>query len=292
MPTIADRQNDPSLLRFLAAARAYYDRAQWWHRLRVLGTTVFGALGVIITLAAEDAAPYVGAAAGLWVLFARTLFDWLERTTFECAATAQEQFDSALFALPWNASIAGNRIADEDIADAARRAGVADVRDWYPAAADRLAWPANVAVCQRASAAWGRRTNNAYAFVVAAAGIAWLLVTVAVALAVDASLAAYLLGLFLPSQPALMDALAIWRTHREIARRKERVERAAEDLLLAGEVTAEACRGIQDQVFEIRRQPPRVPNFFYAARRERDQRAMEEAADALVTRASERRTLT
>ena len=156
MRKIANRQNDANIVRFLAAARAFYNRAQWWHRLRVVGTTAFGVVGVLIVIFDEDAAAYVGAAAGAWILVARTMFNWLERSAFDRGARAQEQFDTALFELPWNASIAGNRISDEDIADAVRRVGLNSVRDWYPARADALPWPRNVAVCQRASAAWGR----------------------------------------------------------------------------------------------------------------------------------------
>jgi hypothetical protein len=38
-------------------------------------------------------------------------------------------------------------------------------------------------------------------------------------------------------------------------------------------------------VFETRQRPSRVPNLFYRRRRERDQRSMEDAVEAIITRA-------
>jgi hypothetical protein len=282
--TIADRQNDQRLLRLHAAARHFYDRGQFWHRLRVTGTVAFVALGVVVTFRFHGAADYIAAAAGGWILFARTVFDWLERRAFSCGAKAQEQYDSELFGLSWNKNLAGRRLGDEDIVDAARGIELTTLRDWYPLDVDEVAWPRNAVLCQRSSAAWGRRTHTAYAVTVAIGAFGWLLVTVVIGVAAHASLSEYLIRLFLPSQPALMDGVDLVRTHARLAKHRERVEASAEELLLDVDTTGTDSRALQDQIFEIRRRPPRVPNWFYRLRRDRDERAMREAAGAILAR--------
>ncbi|MGH7188058.1 MAG: S-4TM family putative pore-forming effector, partial [Acetobacteraceae bacterium] len=262
----------------------YYDHGQFWHRLRVAGTTGFAALGVVVTFRYHGAADYVAAAAGAWLLFARTLFDWRERQAFACAAKAQEQCDCQLFSIPWNQGLAGYRLSAEDIASVARGYDRSKVRDWYPADADRADWPRNAILCQRSSAAWGRRTHKAYAGVVGAGAGLWLLATVIIGAAAHASLAEYLIRLFLPSQPALMDSVDLIRTHSSIAARRLRVEQRAEDLATNENATEADCRGLQDQMFEIRHKPPRVPNWFYRLRRKRDEQAMNDAARVLAAR--------
>jgi hypothetical protein len=282
--TIADRQNDQRLLRVHSAGRRFYDRGQLWHRLRVTGSTAFVALGVLVTFRYQGAAEYLAAAAGAWILFARTLFDWFERRSFLWGAKAQEQFDTELFGLAWNDSLVGRRLSEEDIADAARHVDPATLRDWYPLDVDEIAWPRNAALCQRSSAAWGRRTHAAYVWILTISVFGWLLVTIAIGVVEGASLSEYLIRLFLPSMPALMDGTDLARTHRQVAERRSHVEESAERLLLNVDTSQEDVRRLQDQIFEIRRQPPRVPNWFYRLRRQRDDRAMREAADALVAR--------
>jgi hypothetical protein len=284
---IADRQNDPNLLTSLAAARRYYDLGQRWHRLRVTGTIGFVALGVVVTFWYHGAAVYIAAAAGGWILFARTMFDYLERRAFVCGAKAQEQFDCELFSLPWNNGLAGNPLSAEHNARAARRykrKRPTKLHDWYPADVDKAAWPSNVILCQRASAAWARRTHSAYTWAVGTSSLLWLLATMVIGAAAHASLAEYLIRLFLPSQPALMDSVDLVRTHWLNAGRKARVENRAEQLLMNASASESDSRSLQDQIFEIRQHPPRVPDWFYRLRRRRDEEAMRDAVAAWLQR--------
>jgi hypothetical protein len=102
--------------------------------------------------------------------------------------------------------------------------------------------------------------------------------------AAHASLAEYLIRLFLPSQPALMDSVDLVRTHWLNAGRKARVENRAEQLLMNASASESDSRSLQDQIFEIRQHPPRVPDWFYRLRRRRDEEAMRDAVAAWLQR--------
>jgi hypothetical protein len=71
---------------------------------------------------------------------------------------------------------------------------------------------------------WSRRDHRAYGTTILITGVAWLALGVAVALARDLSLAAYLIKIFLPSSPALLDCTELARSHWRHATRRENAE--------------------------------------------------------------------
>jgi hypothetical protein len=298
---IAARQNKPDLIRLLAAAHWYYARAQAWHMLRVSGTIGFVLVGVLVTLRFHGATDYVAAAASAWLLLSRTLFEWRERSGIERGALIQEQWDTTLFGLAWNAELVGRHPTPEDVAEASSRIKGkrrARLHDWYSRRVDAAPWPTSVLLCQRSSVVWGRRRHTTQWAVIALAAASWLVATVIIGVATSISLADYLLRLFLPSMPAMVDAADLARAHHDIARRKQKIERSSDDLLerarATGAIDADACRRLQDQIFELRRRPPRISWAVYRFRRDQDNAAMDDAVDDLLRRlgfASEASTL-
>jgi hypothetical protein len=201
----------------------------------------------------------------------------------------QELWDTTLFGLDWNTELVGKRPAQEDIASASARVrGKRRERldNWYPRRVDEARWPVSALLCQRASAVWGRRRHatQGTGLVVATGG--WLLATIIIGLAADVSLADYLIRLFLPSTPAIVDATDLARAHCDLSQRKQKIELASDGLLEEersnGAVDAQDCRRLQDQIFEVRRRTPRVAWSIYSLRRKSDNAAMEDAVDELL----------
>lgn len=285
---IAERQNEPAMLQLLRADSWHYLRAKRWHMLRITGTLLFAAAAPVLTFWWHDGADQIAAAAGAWILLGRTVLMALEQREIRLAVTIQEQFDTDLFGLDWNSNLAGKKAAYEDIADAAKHIrSDKGLRDWYPDA-DKAPWPMNVVLCQRSSAVWGRRAHFAYGTTVLVIGAVWLLAGIVMGLAAHLSLGDYLLKLFLPSQPAFLDTIDIYRGHLRQSSNKGGVETAADDLWVAGvadpqAVTSVACRQLQDQSYLLRRHGPQIPRWFYKLRRGSDERAMRAAVDHLLT---------
>jgi hypothetical protein len=288
---ISERQNSPDMLTLLRAFTWHYRRAKRWHGVRIAGALGFAAAAPIVTFWLPSAADVVAAIAGAWVLLGRTLIAVAEGRELKMAVTIQEQFDTDLFGLDWNGALAGVKIAPEDVTEAARH--IHDdsmLRNWYASTAG-VPRPLDILLCQRASAVWGRRTHSDYALTLAALGCAWFLAGLVMAVFAQLSLAGYLIKLFLPSQPAYLDAVDLFRSHWRQSDHKRLIERQA-DIIWdracsesgADSVSLSDCRAIQNESYRLRRHGPQVAQWFFRLRRDRDEQAMRDGVSALVAR--------
>jgi hypothetical protein len=288
---ISERQNTEHSVQLLRADSRYYLLAKRVHAVRMAGMLVLALLAPVLLFRFSSWADAVAAIAGAWVLAGRTGLSWLEDRWIAKAVTIQEQFDVEVFDIEWNTALAGARAAPEDIHSAARRYSsekkIERLKNWYPTSVDEAPWPLNVVLCQRSSAVWGRRGHYVYALVVLGLGIAWFLAGIVMAVADHATLAAYLIVVFLPSQPAFLDTIDLFRGHLQQSEAKGAIEIRTTDLWNRGvgdasAVTEQACREVQDQAYTLRRRGVQIPQVMYWLRRKQDEAAMQAAAADLV----------
>jgi len=280
---IKQRQDEPQHLRRLLAYSHLYRVAQRWHRIRAFGTFVLATVAPIVALLVPPSSDIIAAIAAAWLVAGRTVLSWLEEHSILRAVRVQELYDTRLFKLPWNTALAGREPAPEDVAAAA-----AHIRDWYCIDLGDVPWPGDVLLCQRMSMIWSRRDHRAYGTTVLITGIAWFLLGLGVALARDLSLASYLIKIFLPSSPALLDCAELARAHWRHATRREQAEHEIRDLWNAHQtdpagIDPAACREIQDTAYLLRRDGPRVPEYFYRLRQRGTIAALSSGAAALVS---------
>lgn len=269
---IKQRQDEPPHLQRLLAYSYLYRNAQRWRRARALGAFVLAATAPVITLLVPAAGDAIAAISAGWLVIGRTGLTWIEQRGTGQAARTQELYDTGLFLLPWNTALVGRPPAPEDIAAAARH--IKDdtpYRDWYSIDLGTTPWPGDVLLCQRQSMVWGRRDHHAYGTALLAAGIAWLIAGVLIAVFRELTLASYLVKIFLPSSPAFLDSLEVARAHWRHAAAREEVENHIYDLWQAhkddpASIPVGQCREIQDAAFLLRRDGPRVPGLFYKLR--------------------------
>ncbi len=280
-------------MELLCAATWHYGAAKKWHLVRVVGTLGFALAAPVITFWVPQVAAWVAALAALWVLAGRTFLAKAEDAEMRSGVTAQEQFDTGVFGLPWHEALAGRPLAHEDVVHASDHI-TGDARaknlNWY-ADTTVAPWPLNVVICQRASAAWSRRAHINYARVLTIAAWAWFIAGIIMGVAANVSLTGYLIMLFLPSQPAFLDAIELIRSHRAAGEQKGRVETMTEHLLAKGAadpgaVTVTDCRAVQDHSYRLRRHSPQVAEWYYRIRRDRDEQAMKRATERKVAQLS------
>jgi hypothetical protein len=277
-------------MELLCASTWHYKVAKRWHLVRVTGTLGFALAAPVITFWLPQAASWVATFAALWVLAGRTFLGKAEDSEMHAAVTAQEQFDTELFGLPWHETLAGRQLAGEDILEASNHIkGAARDRkkNWY-ANADNAPWPLNVVLCQRSSAAWSRRSHQRYAQILATAAGSWFVAGIIMGIAAHVSLSGYLIMLFLPSQPAFLDAMELIRSHRTTAEQRGRIEAQADKLWERGLsnralVTANECRVLQDLNYRQRRHYPQVAESYYRFRRARDEDAMKRTVERMLS---------
>ena len=287
---ISVRQNADENIELLRADTWYYLRAKRWHAIRITGTLLLALAAPVLLFWNPSWAYWIGALAGLWVLAGRTVLSWVDERNVRKAVTIQEEFDVGLFDLEWNEALAGRKVAPEDIHTASMKVHkekkLKKLRDWYPDA-DQVPWPLNVVLCQRSSAVWGRREHFRYAYLVLGLGIAWFIAGLVMFSVAHVSLAEYLVIVFLPSQPAFLDTIDLFRGHLRIGRDKEAIEVQTTKLwndgtTSPGSVTEQDCREVQDQTYRLRRSGMQIPQIVYNALRNQDEDAMRAAVDRYV----------
>jgi len=278
-------------MELLRADTWYYLRAKHWHAAKIAGTLLLALAAPVVLFWAPSWGDWLGALAGAWVLLGRTVIAWRDDQNVRTAVTIQEEFDVGLFDLDWNEALAGPKVAHEEIHIGARKVTkekeLDKLRNWYPDA-DRVPWPLNVVLCQRSSAVWGRRDHFRYAYLVLTLGITWFVVGLIMFSVAKVSLAEYLVTVFLPSQPAFLDTIDLFKGHLGMARDKEALEVQTTKLWERGStslasVTAQDCREVQDQAYRLRRSGMQIPQIVYSILRNQDEDAMRAAVDRYVT---------
>lgn len=255
------QNNEDSLRRRLAASH-FYKIGKWLHRGGTSFTVTLALASPLVLLFRPGLGPILGAFAGLWIFASRLILEPFKREFQLKGATAQEQFDCVVLGVDWNDSLV-RRLSDEEIRAASRsRTGVTEARDWYPTDED-MAWPTSVLMCQRSNAVWARRQHRAYGRLVVFAALAWAVFGIVVAVADAASLSAYLVTIALPSLPAFLDASEVYQGHAAAASSRQLLEDQTDALLASGAAGRQDLREIQDQLFNLRREAPLVPEWFY-----------------------------
>ncbi|MHA6779630.1 S-4TM family putative pore-forming effector [Pseudonocardia saturnea] len=271
---ITRRQNQPDHLARLRAYSRLYSVAQRWRRVRVLGTLILAITGPLLALSNIDTKGVLGAISAAWLILGRTVLSGLEQRARNQAVTVHELYDTELFRLPWNDALAGRRPLPDDVAASARRQPDHQrFHTWFTVDLAGVPWPADVLLCQRQSTVWGRGDHRSYATTVAVLGAICLLTGVAIAVTMGLTLADYLVKLFLPTAPALLDSIELSRSHRGTSATRTDDVAAIDDLYEAhrddlSAISVNEVRAIQDASFTARIDTPRVPGWFYKIRRQ------------------------
>ena len=288
--TIKTRQNENDALRLLIAQRRIYRHAKRWLGVRWFGMVLIGIAAPIVAVLWSSVAVAVGAIAGAWIFAGRTFLSVVQSKITAQAASVQEQFDFYVFGMPDTtarstlpsreriAAVAGSDITIRDTARSDR------LLDWYDVD------PANegavtVAISQRANASYAHGLLRSTAIVWAAATGVWCTLLIVVAVISDVTLETFLLGMFLPVLPAFLDVaqyvFGVWRSASDRAD----LARAIEARLVPGATPdPQELLVWQEQLFDLRRGAPEVPDIIYKLRWKTNERAMRSVADQLGRR--------
>jgi hypothetical protein len=278
MPDIKERQADDLNVRRQLAARAFYRRGKYLHFLGLSVAVGLAAAAPVVLLFAPNVGPTLGAVAGVWLFVSRFILERFKSDYQLKGAKAQELFDCNVLGVGWNDALA-KPMSEEEIRQASPSLDGGDF-NWYPADG-QTSWPLSVLVCQRSNANWARRQHQAYGSVLFWAVVAWFVVGVAVATAHEASLGEYLTTVLLPSLPALLDGVEMSEAHKRAAARRELLEDRTDALLKRHQGGLQELREIQDQLFDLRREAPLVPEWFYKIIKPKYEESMRYAAAQL-----------
>jgi hypothetical protein len=291
---IHERQLDEDMLLLQRAAAASHQRGQLVEAVRVDAAVALAAAGVLITLIGHGrtVASIVGF---FWFVVSAFLLKGLAGNTARQGALLQEMFDTALFHMPWRATVAGDPIPEPDIRRLARQLPRGSAKDkritdgWYDPTQD-VHHPYDVFIAQEQNLSWDARLRRRYSHLIAAAAILWTAIGLITGLAVaNATLLDTLLSFFVPSLAAYQIAYEIWSSQRKVADERERLAKVVNTELNNGRPGSvpdtewhrlrNVARDVQDGVLRTRLDSARVPEWFYKRFRDDDERDFGDTAE-------------
>ncbi len=280
---ISRRQNEPDMLDLIKASTAAHVRQQRLETARVTVSLALAAASVVAAFASVTA-PVITVIGGAWALAYTVLVSPLAKGQARRSAVIQEMFDTQLFGLPWNSTLVGGRLRPDEISQLVRefspRRGRGDrLRDWYVDTSG-VPQPYDIFICQQQNLAWDARLRRRWSWVLLAAVVVWVVLGLVVGYAASLTIPEMLLRWYVPSLAALIYGIESCKNQRDIAAERERVMNLVQteiDTAQPAPSTDEharllvKAREIQDVIFATRRQVARVPDWFYARFRERDE---------------------
>lgn len=282
MHDIGTAQDTDRNLRRQEAKDHFYRVANRWHFWGSALAVVLALASPLVLIYEPDWGPLLGAVAGAWIFSSRLIFEPFKQSYQLKGATTQELFDCDVLGLSWNDALV-RQTPDEEIRAASKGfkepKSKAKHSGWYPTQTD-IPWPKSVITCQRSNAVWGRRQHQAYGRLLMVTAFLWGLLGVIVSLVHGATLAAYLTTIALPSLPAVLDAVELSKKHFQAANRRLHLEDETNSMVSDTAASHEALRELQDQVFDLRRDAPPVPGWFYRILKPGYEQDMRYAADA------------
>lgn len=289
--TISTVQNTERAQHLLAAQSRLYTDAKRLHDTRILTVVVLAVITVVAALAFPDGRIVVGAVGGAVTFLWSVLGGGREKRCRKQAAFVQEEFDTYVFDMPWNAW-AAEHPSPTLIAEAAARYRGNRTKDWYPVTGT-VARPLDVLICQRSNLGWGASIHRVYAAFLTGLLVVLILVGVAVALIGSLTATDALIALVVPLLGPVRELIEMIRNNRDSSDTKAMVETKVHSLWERAlrpdrEITIADCRAVQDQILNIRQANAHVPDWLDNLRRARNETLMRQSAAHLIDEAERR----
>jgi len=258
-----ERQNSDKNIRLLSSQRYYYTQAKKNRILKLFCSIVLVFFSPIILLnlpTARDPLCFIGAF-GIILTF---VIDFFENNNIKRAANIQEQFDTEIFGLDWNEILIGKKEPIEIIisGDKKFKEDKANLHNWY-GNLQGIEYPYSVLVCQRSNLVWDWRLRKKFAIIMLVLLTLILSLGVLIGLITKLPLKTYLMGILIPSIPALFFGLKEVIEHFRIASEKTSLMNLTNSLLEKSSMPNSDLRQIQDKIYVLRTKSALVPDWFY-----------------------------
>jgi hypothetical protein len=285
---ISVAQNTERAQRVLAAQSRLYTDAKHLHDTRVLTVIALATVTIIVALACPEARTAVGASGGAITFLWSILASGREKRCRKQAAYVQEEFDTYVFDMPWNA-MAADHPSPPLIAEAASRYRGNRIQDWYPDT-DPVDRPLDILICQRSNLGWGASVHRFYAAILTGFLVVLVLASASVALIGNLSATDALTAIVVPLLGPARELIEMIRNNRDSADTKTKTEAKVHGLWEralrpGGQTTVEDCRAVQDQILWIRQTNAHVPDWLDNHRRSRNETLMQQSAAQLIEEA-------
>ncbi|MFN8211181.1 MAG: S-4TM family putative pore-forming effector [Bacteroidales bacterium] len=258
-----DQQNTEKNIRLLSSQRYFYSQAKKIRILKLFCVVVLVIISPIVLLIfplAKDTLCFIGAF-GIILTF---IIDFIENSNIKRAANIQEQFDTEVFGLDWNAILLGKKEPIEIIIDGDKKfkGDKTNLYNWY-GDLQGIDYPYNVLVCQRSNLVWDWRLRKKFAVFMLILLTIIILTGIIFGLVSKLALKTYLMGILIPSIPAIIFGLKEVIEHFRISNEKSSLMSLTNSLIDKNYVPNSDLRNIQDRIYDLRTKGAIVPDWFY-----------------------------
>lgn len=271
---LVERQQRRRAIVLHRAIAASHQRAQRAHTASLAVSALAASLGVVARIVPE-AAPTVAVVGAVWVVvYAVGVAPWAARHQ-RTSATLQEMLAEELFDLPWNQVAVGDRLTEDEVSELSRqyRGDEKRFRTYYLLA--DVPPPYDVSFCLEQDLKWGSRVRRRYARLLLALAVLWSLAGITVGIAAQLSITELMSNWFVPSLGLLLVCLDNYRSQITNTRERTRVHALvtehAKEPLVPGPEWTDFARQVQDLLFQMRRQQPRTPMWFFLRYHDQDE---------------------
>jgi hypothetical protein len=276
-PAIFAAQNTQDARRRVAAQARLYTEAKRVWAVRVAAVFVLAvASGAAALATANSARTAIGVGGGVLLLVLSIVGGDVEKRKRHQAAAVQEEFDTAVFRLPWN-DLDGARPSPTVIAQAAARYDGGRDKDWYPDTEDTHR-PFDVLICQSSNLGWGSSTHRAWGWLLMAALAALAAFVAGLALLFHLDANDLFAAVIAPAVAPVKELVEQIKSHFETARDKSEVDSRISSAWaagMAGDVPSEELlRRVQDRILAFRRRNHYVPDWLDNRLRDRNEAVM------------------
>lgn len=153
MNRIQDKQNEPKFINYLKAQRVAYSQCKTYQIFDII-SVLFAVILPIIGMLNNDIVNYLGAFGVFWTILYLVIENYRRKKT-EQGAKIQEQFDTELYAIPWNEILCKEKVNYDVQIDLAKKYTKNDLLNWYSKEIDNsLQQPIAIILCQRINFSW------------------------------------------------------------------------------------------------------------------------------------------
>lgn len=285
---IKSLQNERQSIKLLLAQRRLYSRAKIFLSVRWFGMLVIAIGAPIVSFLYPELTIGVFAVAGLWLFLGRTLLIRLEQTLIHKAASVQERFDRRVFIMP-EVRFKEVSLSLEDLVEiTSDKRTIQEIGyeeclfDWYPIT-EESPGIVSVAISQRANVAYTGRLMQQTAFVWKICTVLWLTVLLVISLLNEMLLKDFLLGIFFPVLPAIIDLYQFIKKVQLAANERRELSNDMQYWLEqnSDKLSSRELLDWQDKIYELRRSSPLIPDVIYWLARNKNEAVMHSVADDL-----------
>ncbi|CAL9641992.1 hypothetical protein SUDANB95_06342 [Actinosynnema sp. ALI-1.44] len=289
-PNIYMRQNEPWALQLLAAQRRLYSDAKVIYNARmgliILGTTA----SVVLVPLFPQTRITIGIISGTLLFLLSVLGGAQEKRKAKEAASVQEELDTKLFQIPFNAMLTDQPTITL-VSEAVRRYKGEPLQNWY-SDTKNVPRPLDILLCQRSNLGWGSSLHRKWRTVLIGAIVVLTMLIATLALAWSLSFAELLASMIVPALPLAKELTEQAYAHGENARSKAAVEQKVmmlwrESLARQRTLREQDCRSIQDRILITRQTNASIPDWFNKINHDTHEAVMIEGTETLISQAVE-----